>query len=712
MFIGKDMPRIDSLDKVLGRPIFAGDMMMEGMLYATILRSTRPHARIRRIDSEAALRLEGVVKIITVRDVPGENIFGIIKKDQPYLADGRVYHIGQPILLVVAETERTARKAMSLIVIDYGEITPILDPYSSSSTSPSIHGESGNLLCLRTLIKGDAEQALADSDVVVSNTYRTTWVDHAFMETEAGMGYVDGSGRIVIASSTQNIHYKKREVSRLLAIPEESVRMIQAATGGGFGGKLDMTVEGYIALAVYHTKRPVLIRFSREESFLSNTKRHPIHVDYTTGALKDGSITGVKINIVGDTGAFISYGEVVCLRAAIHATGPYEVPHAHVESRMFYTNNPVSGAMRGFGIPQLAFAHESQMDQIALGLGMDRLDIRAKNALRKGSFTATSQLLEYSVGLVETLRKVEPHWRARKKESDSRGFGLGCMFYGCGNTGASNPSGCHIRLTGDGRIALHLGACEIGQGSDTALMQIMMETLGVGVKEVKLVRGDTDTSRDAGSSSASRHTYITGRAVYEASAKTRAYLEESGYYRGRGLRDVCDEANARETAVFEGFFDPPTTPVDPLTCQGVPYATYAFATHMTEVDVDQVTGECRIVKVHAAHDVGKVVNPTLVKGQVYGGVAMGIGFAIMEAFEPGKTKSFDGYYIPTSVDMPDIEVYFVEDEEPTGPFGAKGVGEPALIPQAAAIVNAITDATGSRPLELPVYVERLKKLIG
>ena len=473
-----------------------------------------------------------------------------------------------------------------------------------------------------------------------------------------------------------------------------------------------MTVEGYIALAVYHTKRPVLIRYSREESFLSNTKRHPIYVDYTTGARKDGAITGVKVNIVGDTGAFISYGEVVCLRAAIHATGPYEVPHAHVESRMFHTNNPVSGAMRGFGIPQLAFAHESQMDQIAMSLGMDRLDIRIKNALRKGSSTATSQLLEHSVGLAETLRKVEPHWRARKKESDSRGFGLGCMFYGCGNTGSSNPSGCHISLTKDGKITLHLGACEIGQGSDTALMQIMMETIGVAEKEVELVRGDTDTSRDAGSSSASRHTYITGRAVYEASVKTRSYLEESGYYRGRSLSDVCEEANGRKTALFEGFFDPPTTPVDPLTCKGVPYATYAFATHMTEVDVDRVTGECRIVKVHAAHDVGKIVNPTLVKGQIYGGVAMGIGLALMEAFEPGKTESFDRYYIPTSMDMPDIEVHLVEDEEPTGPFGAKGVGEPALIPQAAAIVNAIADATGSRAFELPVHLERLKKLMG
>ncbi|MCX5831897.1 MAG: xanthine dehydrogenase family protein molybdopterin-binding subunit [Deltaproteobacteria bacterium] len=712
MFIGKDMPRIDSLDKVLGRPVFAGDMMMEGMLHAAILRSTRPHAIIRTIDSAAALKLAGVVKIITVRDVPGENLFGIIKKDQPYLADGRVYCVGQPILIVVAETERTARQAMSLITIAYDEITPVFAPSASPDTAPSIHGESGNLLCLRTLIKGDAERALADADVVVSNTYRTTWVDHAFLETEAGIGYVDGSGRIVIASSTQNIHYKRREVSRLLAIPEESVQMIQTTTGGGFGGKLDMTVEGYLALAVYHTRRPVLMRFSREESFLSNTKRHPLYIDYTTGVRRDGSITGVKVSIVGDTGAFVSYGEVVCLRAACHATGPYEVPHAYVESRMFYTNNPVSGAMRGFGIPQLAFAHESQLDQIAMRLGMDRLDIRVKNALRKGSYTATSQLLEHSVGLVETLRKVEPYWRARKKESDRRGFGLGCMYYGCGNTGSSNPSGCHIRLAGDGRIALHLGACEIGQGSDTVLMQIMMETLGVGGNAVQLVRGDTDTSRDAGSSSASRHTYITGRAVYEASARTRSYLEESGYYRGRDLRDICEEANARGTAVFEGFFDPPTTPVDPATCQGVPYATYAFATHMTEVDVDRVTGECRIVKVHAAHDVGKVVNPTLVKGQVYGGVAMGIGFALMEAFEPGKTESFDGYYIPTSLDMPDIEVHLVEDEEPTGPFGAKGVGEPALIPQAAAIVNAITDATGARPFELPVDMERLKKLIG
>jgi nicotinate dehydrogenase large molybdopterin subunit len=711
MRVGEDVDRIDALGKVLGRPIYSGDISIKGMLYGVVFRSTRPHALIRRIDTREALSLQGVVKIIGHEDIPGENSFGIMKKDQRFLAPDRVLYAGEPILLVVAETETIARKALARIVVEYEDIEAVHDARRAGDGSIRIHGEESNLLCLRTLVKGNVEKGFREADLVVERTYGTTWVDHAFLETESGVGWIDEDGKIVVSSSTQNTHYKRREISRLLRLPEERIRVIQAATGGGFGGKLDVTVEGHIALAVFHTRRPVAMRYTREESFLSNTKRPPLFMEYKTGFRKDGKITAVETRVIGDTGAYISYGEVVCLRTVIHGAGPYEVPNIHIETRMFYTNNPVSGAMRGFGIPQLAFAHESQLDEAASRLAIDPLDIRMINALRKGSLTATGQTLSHSVGFPETLKKIEPFWRGRKKKDEGAGFGLGCMYYGIGNTGSSNPSHCYLRLTEDGKVALHSGVCDIGQGSDTVLTQILCETLNLGLADIVLPPCDTDISNDAGSSSASRQTYISGKAVYEAALKLGSFLEEAGFARGKSLKDVYSAAKDRGQVVFDGYFDPPTTAVDPGTSQGIPYATYAFATHMTEVDVDRKTGSCRVVKVYASHDVGRAVNAKNVKGQVYGGIAMGIGIALMEEFVPSGTESFDTYHIPTSMDMPDVEVLLVEDEEPTGPYGAKGVGEPALIPQAASIINAIRDAVGVKPDRLPCHMERLKGLI-
>lgn len=708
-FVGKDLDRIDAVEKVLGQTAFSYDQKREDMLFGCVFRSDRPHALIKSIDTAEALGIPGVVRIFSYKDIPGQNLYGAIRKDQLFLAEGRVRYAGEPVLLVVAENETAARKAAALIKVSYEEITPILDTTTAEAAPVLVH-DAGNLMGFRTLRKGDIERGLADADVVVAHTYRTTWIDHAFMETEAGFGYVDDGGRIVVHSSTQNVHYKRAEIARLLGITDDRIRVIQAPTGGGFGGKLDVTVEGFLALAIYHLKRPVIMRYTREESFLSNTKRHPLYIEYTTGAKKDGTLTAVKVNIIGDTGAYGSYGDAVCLRVAVHATGPYEVPNVWVDSKMFYTNNPPSGAMRGFGVPQLAFAHDSQLDEIAALLKIDPLDIRMHNALKKGSLTATSQLLEHSAGFLETLKKIEPFWRNRKK-APNVGFGLGCMYYGCGNTGVPNPSAMEMELREDGRIVFHNGACEIGQGSDTVLMQIVLETLGVPAADVVMLRGDTDTSKDAGSSSASRQTYISGRAAYEAAVRMKEFLNAQGYFRGKPLEEIYRFAKDERPLIFEGFFNPPAPGIDKDTAQGVPYATYAFASQMTEVEVSPETGEVRVKRVVAAHDVGRGINPRNIMGQIHGGIAMGVGLALMEEFVPGKTTSFDQYYIPTAMDMPEVTVLLVEDEEPTGPYGAKGVGEPALIPQAASIANAIRDAVGVNIYELPCHVERLKSLL-
>ena len=704
MGVGKGIERIDALQKVLGNCLFAGDIRMEGMLFGVVVRSNRPHAKILEIDDKAAWEVPGLVKIITHKEIPGRNRFGVLRKDQPYLAEGYVRYLGEPILLVVAQDERSARRAAKRIKVVYQDLPIISDPQEARMGTPLRDG--GNLLTQKRLIKGNWDKGFEDSDVIVEHHYVTHFLDHAFLECEAGVGYMEEEGQIVIISSTQNIHYKQKEVAALLNMPESKIRVIQATTGGGFGGKLDVTVEGYVALGVFHTKRPVMVRYTREESMLSNTKRHPLSIWYKSGAKRDGALTRVQVRIVGDTGAYASYGEVVAQRACVHATGPYEIPNCYVESLMYYTNNPVAGAMRGFGVPQMAFAHESQMDELAQLLGMDPLEIRLKNCLRKGSSTATGQRLDHSVGFEDTLRVIEPYWRERDFNKNT-GHGLGSMYYGIGNTGVPNPSACFLTLRPDGLIGFHLGACEIGQGSDTVLMQILLEALGVEGKSVVLVRGDTEASMDAGSTSASRQTYITGRAAFEAALKLKGYLEQKGFYKGRDLKEIYQEAITEGMLRFDGFFDPPTTPLDPNTGQGIPYATYAFATHMSQVEVDTSTFRCRVRKVIAAHDVGTVINPVTTKGQIYGGIAMGIGLALMEEYVPQRTKNLNQYFIPTAMDMPEVKVILVEDPEPTGPFGAKGVGEPALIPQAASICNAIKDATGFRPFELPCNFERL-----
>ncbi len=679
------------------------------MVYAGLVRSPQTHAEIIKIDTSKAEKTPGVLKILTYKDIPGENSYGVIIKDQPFLAEKKVRFFGEPVALIIAEDEDALFEAINKVYVEYKPLPIISDPETAmKDNSVKIH-EKGNILAVKKVIKGNVDEALKNSYVIVENTYETSFLEHLFLETESGVGYYDEENdKIVIISSTQNIHYKQKEISRLLKIPLEKVEVIQAVTGGGFGGKLDVTVEGWIALAVFYTKRPVKISLTRDESFLTNTKRHALKFHYITGADKDGNLTAVKVKIIGDTGAYASYGSTVCLRTAVHCTGPYRVPNVYAESIMCYTNNHPCGAMRGFGIPQLAFAHESQMDEVAKALNMDPLEFRMKNVLRKGDSTATGQILNHSVGIYETLEKLKPVYEKLKKEN-VKGIGIGCMYYGIGNTGIPNPSKIDIEINEKGKILIHSGVCEIGQGSDTILFQIALETLNVSPELIEFTPKDTLLTKDAGSTSASRQTYISGKALYNACEKMRKFLTDCGFYKGKlTLKEIYEKHG---NVKFTGEFDPPTTKLDPETSQGIPYATYAFATHIAEVDVDEITGITNVKKIWACHDVGKAVNPVLLKGQVNSGVAMGVGMALMEKFEPRKTKNIDRYYIPTSLDMPEVECYFVEDEEPTGPFGAKGIGEPALIPSIPAIINAIKDATGVRVIKLPANPENLKLAI-
>ena len=738
--VGIDIPKVDVLEKVLGSAQYGADRAIENPFYLKVVRSGKPHARIAGIQYAEALKVPGVERIFTAKDIPGKNLLGIITKDQPVLAVDRVRYIGDPVALVAARSAEAGEEAAKRVFIAYEDLPFISSPEEALQPyAPPIH-EKGNLLLECHVIKGDVQAGFKEADFIAEETYTTTWVEHAYLEPDTGIAYLDEEGRVTIVCPTQNVHYDQKDVASTLGVPLEKVRVIQCATGGGFGGRLDITVHCFLALAVYHLKKPVRMIYSREEVFQGTSKRHPLKIRYKSGAKRDGKLTAVEVDILGDSGAYASYGVAVCIRSAVHATGPYYVPNVKAKSQMVYTNKPWGGAMRGFGVPQMAFAHESQMDLLAQGLGMDPLEIRLKNVIQVGGETATGQTLTASVGIGETLRKVKA-WRDRQgfiredtqRPYIKRGIGIGSMWYGIGNTGVSNPSTAQVEICPTGDIRLLTGAAEIGQGSDTVLLQIASEALGVSYKELRLIRADTAMTTDAGATSASRQTYISGNAILNAikDLKQKALREgslilgiaedecilEEPWIRSKSdsririsIQDVARKSG--KLLRGEGFFDPETTKLDPQTGQGIPYATYAFATHLAEVEVDTETGKVKVKRIVACHDVGKALHPKNVEGQITGGVTMGLGFALMEEFIPDETLSFANYLIPTSKDVPEVIPILVEDEEPSGPFGAKGVGEPALIPTAPAILNAIADALGQRIYDLPATLERVLEAVN
>ena len=737
--VGIEIPKVDVLEKALGEAKYGADLPYQEPLHLKVIRSPKPHAKIVEFNMEEALRVPGVERVFIAKDIPGKNMVGTIAKDQPILASDRVRYIGDPVALIAAKTEEAAEEVAKKLVVVYEDLPSVIHPEKALQPyAPLIH-EKGNLLLEFDVIKGDVQRGFKEAEVIVEENYTTTWVDHAYLEPDAGISYLDEEGRITVVCPTQNVHYDQREVASVLGLPLDRVRIIQCATGGGFGGRLDITVQCLLALAVLHLKKPVRIVYSREEVFQVTSKRHPLKIRYKSGAKKDGTLTAVEVEILGDTGAYASYGGTVAIRSAVHATGPYQVPNVKVRSRMAYTNNSWSGAMRGFGVPQMAFAHESQMNLIAEALKMDPIEVRLKNCLRVGSETATGQTLMASVGIGETLKRVK-EWRdhliVSKKDSKKpfikKGIGVGSMWYGIGNTGIANPSTAQIEIDPNGEVRLLTGVADIGQGSDTVLLQIASETIGISLSEIRLIRADTAVTTDAGATSASRQTYISGNAILNAikNLKQEAIIETSQllnidekdlfYENGKVKSRTCLTTSipikeiakrCRRILRGEGSFDPETTRLDPETGQGAPYATYAFATHLAEVEVDTETGKVKVNRVIACHDVGKAIHPQNVMGQIMGGVAMGTGFALMEEFVPGETTSFVNYLIPTSKDVPEVIPILVEDEEPTGPFGAKGVGEPALIPSAPAILNGIADAIGQRIYDLPANLEQVLEAI-
>jgi len=739
--IGQSIDRFGAIEKATGAARYCADIELDKPLILKALRSGRQHAEIVSIDTTVAASIQGVIRVFTAADIPGTNLTGIINKDQPLLAAEKVRSISDPVALVAAENETAAQLALSAIKVTYRDLPAVNDPEEALAPNATCIHKKGNLLIERVVKKGDGKAAFANCASVVESVYQTPMIEHTYLEPDAGSGFIDSDGTMVIYASTQNPHYDHKEVVGFLGVADEAVRIVQAVTGGGFGSKLDLNMQGFIGLALLHLKRPVRYVYTREEAYLATAKRHPLKIRLKTGTDNTGRLMALQADIICDTGAYGSYGIAVASRAAVHITGPYEIPNVDVRSRCVYTNKPFCGAMRGFGAPQAAFAHESQMDLHALDLGIDPLDIRLRNALREGSVTGTGQVLTDSVGIRQCLEAVAPYYmEARQKWAKEetepykrRGLGIGAMWYGIGNTGVQNPSTARVAMSPEGQVTLFTGCADIGQGSTTILMQIVAEILGLRASDIQVVVADTKFTTNAGATSASRQTYISGNAVKEAAgmladvllteAVNRLRAPKSSLELADGYISVKGEsADRKQVALAElarrihakggnlswqGYFDPDTIPLDPLTGQGKPYATYAFACQMAQVTVDVLTGEVNVDRIVAAHDVGKAIHPENVIGQICGGTAMGLGFAIMEEFTPGVTQSMKDYHIPTAADMPVFEPIIIESPEPSGPFGAKGVGEPALIPTAPAIVNGLADALGHRIVELPANLERV-----
>jgi CO/xanthine dehydrogenase Mo-binding subunit/aerobic-type carbon monoxide dehydrogenase small subunit (CoxS/CutS family) len=729
--------------KATGQAQYAADLWREGMLHLRVVRSPYPHARVLGVDSSEALALPGVEAVLTAQDVP-VNRHGRVIQDEPVLAADRVRMIGDPVAAVVATSEDLAAESARRVRVRYEPLPAVTSPQEALREGAARLHDGGNLLAHNVIQRGNAEAGLASPHATAEGFFRTPFNEHAYLEPEAALAYVDDDGRVVIHTGTSHTHLHRLEVSRCLGLPPERVRIVPALLGGHFGGRTDAPIQCILGVAAWRLRRAVRCVLTREESFTCTTKRHPFEIHGRLGADRDGRITGLRLDMVADGGAYASAGQYIIVRAGVSGCGPYDLPNVWVGGPAVYTNNPLAGAMRGFGAPQSTFALESLVDELAMRLGMHPIDLRLRNALRPGAMLATGFRVGEEMGYVETLEAIRPHYdaavrRAReagKTDGLRRGVGVASMWYGIGTTLGEKPSYADMELLPSGRVAVMAGATDAGQGSDYLLRRVAAQALSVPLEQVDLVRGDTDLTRDTNSCTGSRVSFYVGNAVRIAGgALRRAILEAAAHEmeappeildirdgevvareapgRRLGLRALAARLVSRGVRLQEGgTYDPETVPLDPATGIGRPYATYASATQMAEVEVNVRTGAVRVLRVVAAHDIGKVLNPVGARGQVEGAVVMGIGFALKEEFLPGITKGFADYRIPTTRDAPEVEAIFIERPDPAGPFGAKGLGECAMIPTAPAILNAITDAIGVRIRQLPATRQRVLEALA
>jgi len=718
--VGQSLPRIDARGKVTGETPYSGDLSMPGMLHMKILFAGRPHARVKHIDTTKAQASPGVVAIYTAKDIP-VNEYGLQWQDQPVLCGpgsskegGDVARfVGDQVAVVVAETEAQAAAARDLIEVDYEDLPLILDPEAAMQPdSPRVHEEIGDSnICVHYKIrKGDIQAGFELADVIVEGEYRTPVQEHAYLQPEAGLAYIDEDGLITIKAAGQWTHEDREQIAHALGLQDEAVRVVYPAIGGAFGGREDMSVQIVLALAAKKLGRPVRIIWSRQESIIGHGKRHATVVRGKWGATKEGMLVAAEIEMVGDAGAYMYTTNKVLGNSAITCTGPYFIPNVKSDVYGVYTNNVPGAAFRGFGAPQALYMAELQMDKLAEKLDMDPVEFRLKNALRDGLTLGVGTPAPGPVSVPEVIQAAadKSDWPNYTKQNDGhilRGHGFAAGFKNVGfSFGYQENCWARIELHGKAEIEevvlLHASA-EVGQGTHTVMTQMAAEALGVPFEKVTLIASDTASTENSGSVSASRMTFMSGNSIRGAAAAAleKWQLEE---------RPAIGEFK---------YLAPPTTPFDKETGHSMPNFAYAYSAQAAEVEVDTETGHVRVLRIVAADDLGKAINPDLVVGQIEGGVVQAQGYAMLEDYKTKDgqvlTDQLSTYLIPTIRDIPEkVESVIVEYPDPNGPWGARGMGEMPFLPTAAAISAAVHDATGVWYNEFPLTPERILRGLG
>ncbi|MCY4019484.1 MAG: xanthine dehydrogenase family protein molybdopterin-binding subunit [Chloroflexi bacterium] len=727
--ISQSVKRIDARGKVTGETRYPGDIDIAGQLWMRVKFSERAHARVLRVDASRAEALPGVVRIFTSQDVP-VNEYGLVIKDQPVLCGPGGDKPGTDVVrcymdmvaTVVAESDAIAREALDLIEVTYEDLPAVFDAEAAMEKgAPQLHPESpGNLVTQYRIRRGDMAAGWARADVVVEAEYETTWQEHAYLQPEAGLSYIDDEDRVTVVVAGQWTHEDQEQIYHALDLPPEQVRVIYPAIGGAFGGREDMTVQIILALAAWKLRQPVKIQWNREESILYHHKRHPIKVRAKWGATSGGVLTAAAATVIGDAGAYNYTSNKVLGNAQLTVTGPYEIANAHVDTYAVYTNNIPSGAFRGFGAPQALLAAEGQMNRLAAALNMDPLEIRMKNTIREGSIGSVGTPFPAGVTMPQVFaacgkaswwHQRDQGWRMRaaSQPADSskrRGRGIAGGFKNVGfSFGFPEHCWAGLELQGEGEIesvTLYHAGADVGQGAHTALCQMVAEAVGVAFEKVRIVASDTATSGSSGSASASRLSFMSGNAIRGAAEFA--------------LRKWHDEERPAKGEYM--YHPPPTTAFDPETGECDPNFAYGYVAEAVEVEVDIETGQVQLLEVVCANDVGKVINPQQLEGQIEGAIVQAQGYALMEYLVSREGKLLNPYLstylIPTSLDVPPVvKSVVLEHPDPIGPWGARGMAEMPFLPLAPAIAAAIYDATGvwmdSQPFTAQKVVKALRR---
>ncbi|WP_281256301.1 xanthine dehydrogenase family protein molybdopterin-binding subunit [Petrotoga halophila] len=744
------MKRVDAYEKVTGKAKFADDLEFANMLYAKVLRTKYPSAKILNINVDKAWEVAGVKSVITAKDVPN-NRFGVIVPDQQVFAQDRVFYIGDGIAAVAAESIEAAEKAVEHIEVEYEELPGVFDQLEARNTAPIHPEKSSNEVVHHKLRKGNVEEGFNNSDIILEREYETQFIEHAYLEPEVVIAVpYENNSLVTIYGSVQNPFACRNAVAAVLKVGYNQVRVIQNHIGGSFGGKDEVisSMAARAAVLALKTNRPVKLKNSREDSIIESYKRHPYKMKYKVGVTKEGKIKAMEIEAVADSGGYACQTPFVTWRSVVQATGPYEIPNVKTDTYGYYTNNVYTGAMRGYGSPQVIFAQESLMDELAKELGMNPLEFRLKNIFRDNSITASGQLLNnHKVSLEEVIKKASAkidfmnkyNKYSNEQNSDKRkGIGMAVSYRGVSlGAEAVDAAGVVLSIQKDGSVYFYSGLAENGQGLKTAYTQIISEELGINIDKINFLIVDTLISPDSGSTVASRATLVGGNATIDAAKRLKKKLTEfliekhnlscsELFFRdnniylpdGEKLISFGEAATqAYNSGVFlstYGWYKSPQISWDEKSGQGKPYFTYVYGCQIAEVEVDTGTGEIKVLNMVAAHDVGRAINPAGVLGQIYGGIMMSLGYGIMEEvdIEEGyiNNTNFDEYLIPNAKDMPNIYPIIVENPDPVGPYGAKSIGEPTLELGAAAISNAVAQAIGRRIRSLPLNLEKV--LIG